>query len=638
VRTCLAIFALIAAAFVLWGVGSAVRRLAKAPRGRWAVSIGIGLAAFVFAGGVLNLAHIAYRPVIWALVVAAAAVGVNEARRAKPQLANAIPASRAARLDLLLTALVIAAVMIFTIATQLPPRQFNYQDDLQKYFAHPVRMLETGTFAGSPLSALGSETLGGQAFLHGIVLSALPLPYINGVDAVFALFVMMLIAAGAGWRRFGPLPGAALGALLVALINPLYANVSGLYTAAVLIATAVMLVADEHEKPSPMLLGLVYAAMVAIKPSFGLFAAFHVAFSTVATGAGKKHWKAALPWPARVTAASAVCIAPWLLMYLPTYFSHGTFVAKSAFNSIDLSDVNPFSTKRIFNGDNALSYTVIAAAAALVMILAIIAWVQGRKIPEGQGENDLAVKPLGIFAGAAAGVACFLTLVLYFPLWTGFQVCVRYSVPFLLGACVTTVLLAPSLSGKLSRVSCVAIPAVACMAIVALFAPAAKARAEQAVRYGSILEFTQLSTLPDYTPYIQHALSDATRQQIVQLQSQVPPGAALFAWIDTPYFLDYRRNKIVDMDMAGTATAWAHVPAGTQYFLWQYQGHAVWKDGDFRTRMQEPRIGARDRLIAKRSYDVANLLSQLANHYQVVAQLHDGNDAYVLFRLPSSQP
>ena len=104
--------------------------------------------------------------------------------------------------------------MLFAIGTQLPPREFNYQDDLQKYFAHPVRMLETGVLRGSPLSALGSETLGGQAFLHGIVLSVLPIPYINGVDAIFGLFVLLLIAASAAWRRFGIIPGAALAAFL----------------------------------------------------------------------------------------------------------------------------------------------------------------------------------------------------------------------------------------------------------------------------------------------------------------------------------------------------------------------------------------------------------------------------------------
>ena len=59
---------------------------------------------------------------------------------------------------------------IFTIATQLPPSIYNFHDDYQKYFAYPVRMVETGTVFGSPLSAMGLQTLGAQAFLDGFVV------------------------------------------------------------------------------------------------------------------------------------------------------------------------------------------------------------------------------------------------------------------------------------------------------------------------------------------------------------------------------------------------------------------------------------------------------------------------------------
>lgn len=286
-RILLGALILIVAAFILWGVGSAMRRLARAPRGRWSVSIGSGLATLVFAGGILNLAHIAYRPVIWLVVLGAVAVSINEARRSAFSPMEAIPTGAAARFELALATLVIAGAVLFTIATQLPPREFNYHDDLQKYFAHPVRMLETGTLRGSPLSALGSETLGAQAFLHGLVLSFAPLPYTNGVDAVFGLFVLLLIAAAAAWRRYRWFPGAAQGALLVALINPLYANVSGLYTAALLIAAAVLMVADEREESSPILLGLLYAVMVAIKPTYAVFAVCHATLSAIALGSQK---------------------------------------------------------------------------------------------------------------------------------------------------------------------------------------------------------------------------------------------------------------------------------------------------------------------------------------------------------------
>src|SRR5262249_48389116 len=157
-----------------------------------------------------------------------------------------------------------------------------FQDDLEKYLVHPVRMLATGTLSGSPLSALGSETLGGQAFLHGFVLSAFPLPYVNGVDSVFGLFVLMLIAGAAGWRRFSWPFGAPLAALFVAIVNPLYVNISAIYIGALLIATAVILVADENEDASPVLIGLVYAGLVAIKPIYGLFAALHLFFTFAA--------------------------------------------------------------------------------------------------------------------------------------------------------------------------------------------------------------------------------------------------------------------------------------------------------------------------------------------------------------------
>jgi len=134
---------------------------------------------------------------------------------------------------------------------------------------------------------------------------------------------------------------------------------------------------------------------------------------------------------------------------------------------------------------------------------------------------------------------------------------------------------------------------------------------------------------------MRYALSDQTRREILQLQSHVPASQLLVAWINAPYFLDYRRNQIIDVDMAGTSTPWAHVPAGAQYFLWQYQGYAIGGEGDLASRMYKPNIGARDRLIAQRSLDFANVLTQCANNSQVIAQLDDHGERYVLFRLPS---
>jgi len=602
----------------------------RARSGRWPVSIGIGLAAVVCVGGVLNLAHIAYRPALWLAAAIAAVVSVLETRRANFATLQIIPKETRARIELCAAALVISAATVFAIVTQLPPRVFNFQDDLEKYLAHPVRMLATGTMAGSPLSALGSETLGGQAFLHGFILSAVPLPYVNGVDSVFGLFALMLIAAGAGWRRF-PWPlGAALAALCTAIVNPLYVNISGLYIGALLIATGVMLVADEREDASPVLLGIVYAALVAIKPIYGLFAALHLSFSFVAEGLQSARWRASGVRAAHTAVWAAICVAPWFAMYLPMYLSSGAFVAQITPTPEDSAGVSLFSASRIFDGDSVVPYTTLAFTGALVAILALAAW----KTNGAEDDRlDRREKPLGIFAGAVTGCVSFLVLLLYLSRWGGYLPCVRYAAPFLLGTCVISAIEAPSLTGKLPRHLCTTVAAASALTIITLFAPGAVHRYQKAEQYHTILSFPAATQSPLYAPYIQFSLSPEAREEIAELQSHVPAGESLFAWIDTPYLLDYSRNRVIDIDVAGTATRWAHVPQDVHYFLWQYQGFGVWQEGDYNFRMHAAGLGARDRLIATRAFGLANTLTELANHAQVVAQLNTPDDRYVLFRV-----
>ena len=96
------------------------------------------MAVVVFLGGILNLARIAY-PSALAIVVG---IGILLSL-----IGFRVPPARF---------LLAVPVLIFTIATQLPPSVYNLYDDYQKYFAYPVRMLETGTVFGSPSQRNGS--------------------------------------------------------------------------------------------------------------------------------------------------------------------------------------------------------------------------------------------------------------------------------------------------------------------------------------------------------------------------------------------------------------------------------------------------------------------------------------------------
>ncbi|MBT5047410.1 MAG: hypothetical protein HOM58_02825, partial [Rhodospirillaceae bacterium] len=276
----------------LFGWGRIVRWLTAGGTDRgtppsWAVTMMLGLALLIAVGGVLNLVRLAN---IWALSgLIALGLGLCVAPWIRRAVDSGLPMPHmparteiAARASLLALAL---AVLIFTIATQLPPALYNFGDDLQKYFAHPVRMLETGTLFGSPLSAMGSESLGGMSFLHGFIVAYFPLTYLNGVDAVFGLFLCLLLIAGFAWRHPALAPAALVAMADLYAINPQYVNISALYMGSALILAAIFVTAGPDEAgapPPPLALGLIYAALVALKPTFLIFAGLHGLFMIVA--------------------------------------------------------------------------------------------------------------------------------------------------------------------------------------------------------------------------------------------------------------------------------------------------------------------------------------------------------------------
>jgi len=618
-----AVFILVIVSFVLWGVGSAVVRWSNSRPVSWPLSIAIGLAATIFIGGLLNVAHIAYAPALWALGAMELAVAMLEISHAHLKFQY----DPGAGLELASAALVIALVILFAISTQLPPKTFNSHDDFQKYFAHPVRMLETGTLSGSPLSSLGSETLGGQAFLHGVVLSAFPIAYINGVDAIFGLLALMLLAASAGWRRFAPFPGAVLGPLLVAMINPQYTNISPIYLGGFLMAAAVMLVADapqeaESPLPSSLPLALIYAALVALKPTFAIFVLFHFAISVITASLISESRRRALASAARVIAFAAVGLAPWLLLHLHLYFysGRGLLPSQPTLKGND-GTLNLFSTRTLFYGASFIDYTAVVILAAVVALTALLS-------SRSTSDPGARRRSLAIFAGATSGVLGYVVLVVFLgKILNGYEGCLRYSVPYILGACAISIVLAAILPSSGKTISKL-FPVLATLVVCVLFLPSLVTRYSQAVRFGSVLAFGPLVQSPQYAAYNQFCLSPPAKQYILALQDKVPPGAPLVAWINTPYLLDYRRNEILDADTVGLSTRWAHVPEGVRYVLWQYAGEEVPTSGDYAIKASGP--GEMERGIAARDLAFANHLSDSAQSAQVIAT--DGQ--FVLFRVP----
>src|SRR5580700_9002035 len=213
-------------AFVLYGWGWALRRLlSKTPKAEtrsWPRTVASGMAVVVFLGGILNLARLAYPWALACVAIAGVALGIRallSGERPRVSLAALIPA---------------IAVLSFVVVTQVPPAAYNFHDDYQKYFVHPVRMLQTGAVFGSTLNDIGFDTIGGQAFLDGFVVAAFPIRYINGLGAAFALFLCMMLASQFTRGRRELMLLTILCVLSVAIINPQYVNISALYTGSLL--------------------------------------------------------------------------------------------------------------------------------------------------------------------------------------------------------------------------------------------------------------------------------------------------------------------------------------------------------------------------------------------------------------------
>jgi hypothetical protein len=619
------------AAWLLWGVGRFTLR--KCHReASFPVCMGVGLAAVIFMGGVLNCAHIARAPVLWVLVLAAVTISFLEARHFRFEPIT----EKSAWIELIAAGLVIAGVTGFAIHTQLPPKVFNCDDDFQRYFPHPISMLATGTVLGSPLGGLGSTTLGAQAFLQGFVLSVLPIGYINGVDAVFGLMLLMLICASAGWRLYPSFPGAVLGPVVVAMINPRYVNVSSLYLGGVLMATAVMLVVDENEESGPpaLILGLVYASLVALKSTFVFFPVLHLPMAALMLESRSRPWKESrsrpwkevFGWAALVTIWAGLGLAPWIATHLPNYLARGMTgyddVPASNGETLDL-----FSMEASDYRDCYLSYTVAVGGVALVAIGAAISRL---------AERHWLKRRVAVAVLAAAGT-CTLSYLLFMCVlgsaWFGYVPSLHYFIPTLLGCGIPSVVLLPRLSLRLRSEALARLPVIYCALIAAMFAGSTVARYQQALHSGSVLAFYKLADSDQYSAYCRYCLSAKAVGRIRELQSKTPAGEPILAVLSTPFLLDYRRNDVVYMEPCGLLVPWARVPDRVRYVIWQYSAFkdfgelSLLTDSEYSAMVNGPNV--QDQTIGVRNLGFRKHLQELLPSSKTIYK----DDEFVVFKL-----
>lgn len=585
------------------------------PLPAWPVTTALGLATVIFIGGGLNLANLA-RPAAFDVIIVAGVVFA---------LIGAAPAMRGrsgARAGALLASLPLLAAGGFVTLCLVPPSAYNVHDDFEKYFALPVRMLATGTLAPNPLGSVGAETLGAQAFLQAFVVAHLPIKYIGACDGLFCLLLCLaLVAFDLPPGRWGI--GAAAAAVCAWLINPQVVNISSVFSGAALIATAVLLSArvasSDATARSGLLMGIVYAGLIALKTTFVVFAGVHLLSLFVAGWWLGVRRSAPALWAAGGT---VVGLAPWVLLHLPLYLAPAQ---PPVVTPPPVAEGLGLFSRELGYGEAPLPYTLLAIAVLAGAVFFALASRRGRM--PGSGALALAGA-----AGLAAGMTYVLFMVVGGPMAFGRFGATRYACPVLIGVVPAMMRLVESRETKHPLVLQFGLAGFA-LAVAALFWPSTVERPRQWWRDRTPLAFLALAPPAPRQAYLEYnrlVFEDDARKNLQRIQELVPAGEPLGAWVSTSFLLDFHRNPVLTTDPAGLNMRWARWPAGLRYFLIQYKGYGVRSEADYREEWHYPDRIARPTVMRSLAF-----LKELQRRAASAAILYN-DGAYLLMRTEAS--
>lgn len=609
----------------LHGWGLLVRRAARLPAGTWPMTIAFGLAAWIAIGGVLNLARLAFGPALILLLLCGGGVALHALIAAWRGAGAAAEVPVIDRFYARIWLSLAGAIACFAFLTQIAPTVFNQHDDYQKYFAHVARMVQTGTLAGSPLNTLGSETLGGQAFLQGVFAGYLPFPYVNAADAVFCFGLTILLIGGAALRRPAIAPAALLSMVAVFLLEPQYVSVTALYAAAALVFAATALSADGREQPEGFpapVLGLIHAALIALKTTLLLFVAMHLAALVLAELVATRRAAPAARLALSMTAWTALFAAPWVALHAPLYWAGLTApIPALAEPPVPREEaLNLLSLEPIFYGGSYALYTLIAAMPLLCGLVVIAR--------RGWSSLD-GVRLLAICIGIPAAYLIMLTVMA--PQLAGYDTALRHVLPILIGAVPAILVLCGAVVPPRGGRNMGAILGAGLAALLLLGSvPDFLARMDMLLRSGSTLAYIR-GWSAERTNLLLAATHDIFHgrraRQVAALQAQVPPGETLLVWSAAPFLLDFARNPIIDVDIGGLGNPWSRTPP-VAYAIWQYGGYGVRGPELYANQMRGP--GRRETAIAARGLAYAEGLDGLAQRSEVLVDTGDT----LLLRIP----
>ncbi|CAN5537881.1 hypothetical protein BH10PLA1_BH10PLA1_09980 [soil metagenome] len=603
----LLVFALVLVATLsLYGWGRITRPPLRLPAGSWAATVVLGLAAVIFVGGVLNLFRIAYTPSLVGVVLVGVAAGIVSLRRDRIRLTAPLAIlPKAIKHDASEIAgyVVIAAILCVNSIRLFTPRAYDAYDDLQKYFAHPVRMIETGTVYASPISALGSETMGAKAFLDGFVVAFFPFTYLNAVDGQLGMLICMLLIVQFAYGHPRLVGMTILSLVLFLIIDPLLTNITPIYLCAAMVLGILTFLISERERPSsdalpnPLAIGLLYSALLGLKITFGLFLVLQLAAAAAVVGWTTKSLLKGCWWGLKVSLSIGLFLLPWVLIHLPHYLA----AIRNPYDTGRPPDSNAVYSYSLFSFET-VGYPITMASYSCVLCASIIFTAIAVWISSKTRERSAQLGALMLLTCVIAASITYPVMVhILGPRLYGSAHSMRYFVPIVIALapaslCIASVFLIRFQGYRHGRMVYMAMLALAVLA-GASFKVSIIDRLNRLVAIKSPLAYSALMHRV-YLDYIDSVFDGRMEEKIKLTQGLIPPGEPILAWINAPFYLDYARNPIEDVDMAGLTTSWARIPRA-KYLMWDYAGFPTFKKNDISSLQDDE--GEKHRLRAVRT-------------------------------------
>jgi hypothetical protein len=122
------------------------------------------------------------------------------------------------------------------------------------------------------------------------------------------------------------------------------------------------------------------------------------------------------------------------------------------------------------------------------------------------------------------------------------------------------------------------------------------------------LHFWRSADIDGARRFMDPVLRGDVTADVRRTQEKVAPGETVLVWTELPFLLDYRRNRVIDMNVAGLNQAWARIPP-SRYVIWQYSGYGIVGPREYESRILT--VGRRTGEMSARALDVVRWFQRI---------------------------